>query len=181
MTRPAASDPFPRRRLVLEVVGGVRMSEREVQVLGLLQEGLGTGAIAARLGISPVTVRRHSAALQAKLGVRGRKEAIAAAERLSVAPRSPTARQRLALEDRRLSGFEGRFPARGTLGGPISRREAEVVWLMGQGLPTAAIGELLGISPVTVRRHASGLRAKLGARDRGDLLRLLEEIGRPGA
>ena len=106
MKRLASPDSFPRRRLVLEVVGGVKLSEREAQVLGLLREGLGTDAIAARLGVSPVTVRRHAASLQARLGVRGRNEAIAAAERLSAAPRRLAELRRVRLEEERLRRIE---------------------------------------------------------------------------
>jgi len=57
-------------------------------VLELLRDGLGTEAVATRLGVSPITARRRAAKLEAKLGVRGRTNAISVAERLSAAPRS---------------------------------------------------------------------------------------------
>jgi DNA-binding NarL/FixJ family response regulator len=55
---------------------GERPSEREWQVLELMAEGLSTSAIADRLGISEVTVRRHVSAVVDKLGVSDRAEAV---------------------------------------------------------------------------------------------------------
>lgn len=67
-----------RRRGAGGAVGpaGIRLSEREAQVLELLGAGLGTAAMADRLGISPVTVRRHVAATVQKLGVADREAAV---------------------------------------------------------------------------------------------------------
>jgi DNA-binding NarL/FixJ family response regulator len=53
-------------------LGGV--TEREAQVLGMLRRGHSTAAIAARLQISPVTVRRYISDLVRKLGVSGRAD-----------------------------------------------------------------------------------------------------------
>ena len=50
-----------------------RLSRREVEVLSLLESGLSTSAVAAQLGISPVTVRRHISSLLEKLGVPDRE------------------------------------------------------------------------------------------------------------
>jgi DNA-binding NarL/FixJ family response regulator len=52
-----------------------RLTARQADVLGLLREGLGNVAIAARLNISPKTVDHHVSAIIAKLGVRSRQEA----------------------------------------------------------------------------------------------------------
>jgi DNA-binding NarL/FixJ family response regulator len=62
--RPAL--PFLRRR-------GVQLTSREWEVLEQLREERSTGEIAARLGVSPVTVRRHVSALLAKLRVPDRR------------------------------------------------------------------------------------------------------------
>jgi DNA-binding NarL/FixJ family response regulator len=61
-----------------------RLSAREVEVLVLLDEHLGTDEIAARLFISEHTVRSHVKSLLRKLGVSSRREAL---ERLAVARR----------------------------------------------------------------------------------------------
>jgi DNA-binding CsgD family transcriptional regulator len=69
----ANGDGFPDReagRLGLE-----RLSGREHEVLTLLAEGLGTLEVAARLAISPMTVKTHVQNILAKLGVRSRLEA----------------------------------------------------------------------------------------------------------
>lgn len=58
--------PFLRRR-------GVELTSREWDVLDLLREELSTAEIAARLNVSPVTVRRHVSAMLGKLRVPDRK------------------------------------------------------------------------------------------------------------
>ena len=59
------------------------LSARELEVLLLLDEHLGTDEVAARLYISEHTVRSHVKSLLRKLGVSSRREAL---ERLSGAP-----------------------------------------------------------------------------------------------
>jgi DNA-binding NarL/FixJ family response regulator len=56
--------------------GPVTLTRREWEVGGLLDEGLSTGEIADRLGVSPVTVRRHVGLLLQKLGAETRDEAV---------------------------------------------------------------------------------------------------------
>jgi len=56
--------------------------------------------------------------------------------------------------------------------GPLSaltRRELEVLALVGVGLPSAVIAETLHRSPRTVEKHLDGLRSKLGAPNRVQL------------
>ena len=65
------------RRRRVSVRGGieVELTRRQSEVLELLRDGLGTAEIAARLGLSPVTVRRHLSLVLEKLGVSDRDEA----------------------------------------------------------------------------------------------------------
>lgn len=63
------------RRLVLPA-GPVVLTPREWEVGELLSEGLSTAAIAERLGVSPVTVRRHIGLLLRKLGAESREAAV---------------------------------------------------------------------------------------------------------
>jgi DNA-binding NarL/FixJ family response regulator len=63
------------RRLVLPA-GSVTLTPREWQVGELLCKQLSTGEIAERLGVSPVTVRRHVGLLLQKLGVESREAAV---------------------------------------------------------------------------------------------------------
>ena len=63
------------RRLTLPA-GPVTLTPREWEVGELLREGQPTSEIANRLGVSPVTVRRHIGLLLRKLGAEDRDEAV---------------------------------------------------------------------------------------------------------
>jgi DNA-binding NarL/FixJ family response regulator len=52
----------------------------------------------------------------------------------------------------------------------VTGREAEVLGMLRRGQSTAQIARRLEISPVTVRRHISHIRHKLGVKDRDALL-----------
>lgn len=62
------------------------LTDRELEVLRALAEGLGNKQIGARLGISPSTVKYHLQAIFAKLGVRTRSEAVSYGLRHGVVP-----------------------------------------------------------------------------------------------
>jgi DNA-binding NarL/FixJ family response regulator len=77
----------PTRRCTLTAEAGgratsPRLTRREAEVLGLLALRWTDKAIAAALGIGPRTPMGHVAAVRAKLGVRNRREAGAAAPRV---------------------------------------------------------------------------------------------------
>lgn len=57
--------------------GGPSITDRELEVLELMTEGLRTSEIAMQLSISEVTVRRHVSSVVSKLGVADRAAAIA--------------------------------------------------------------------------------------------------------
>jgi DNA-binding CsgD family transcriptional regulator len=57
------------------------LTQSEAAVCDLLASGRTTAEIAATLGISAVTVRRHISRAAAKIGVRGRAELVAALHR----------------------------------------------------------------------------------------------------
>ena len=57
--------------------GGPSITDRELEVLELMTEGLTTSQIAMQLSISEVTVRRHASSVVSKLGVEDRAAAIA--------------------------------------------------------------------------------------------------------
>ena len=65
-TNGTAAEPAPHH-----------LTARELEVLGLLSRGAGSGAMAERLGVSPHTVHNHVATLLNKLGVHSRAEAVA--------------------------------------------------------------------------------------------------------
>ncbi len=85
----AANEAVVPRALVLELLLELRgrgagsdvLTGRESQVLGMLRRGHTTAAIAERLEITPVTVRRHISELVHKLGVADRSALVDAGVR----------------------------------------------------------------------------------------------------
>jgi DNA-binding NarL/FixJ family response regulator len=75
---PPASDPAGR-----QLPDG--LTPREAEVLELIAEGLSNGEIAARLVVSEATVKSHVNHLLAKIGARGRAQAVTYAYRNGVA------------------------------------------------------------------------------------------------
>lgn len=62
------------------------LTDREIEVLRLLATGLSNKEVAARLAISPLTVRNHTASIYGKLHVEGRRDAVARARLLGLLP-----------------------------------------------------------------------------------------------
>jgi len=56
----------------------------------------------------------------------------------------------------------------------LTARESEILRMLGSGLTTLEVGEILSLSPVTVRRHISAGVAKLGVADREAAIRAIE-------
>jgi len=59
----------------------------------------------------------------------------------------------------------------------LTPREREVLALIGQGLPNAAIAQKLFVSEATVKTHINNLFAKLSVRDRAEAVRLAIQHG----
>ncbi|WP_328435233.1 response regulator transcription factor [Streptomyces sp. NBC_00425] len=59
----------------------------------------------------------------------------------------------------------------------LTPREQEVLTLVGSGLANDEIAERLFVTPVTVKTHANRAMAKLGARDRAQLVVIAYETG----
>ena len=78
-----APAPFEKNEQALEYL---RISEREQEVLVLLAAGLTKREIAARLFVSPNTVKTHLAHLYEKLSVTRRTQAIGKAKSLRLIP-----------------------------------------------------------------------------------------------
>ncbi|SFO75897.1 regulatory protein, luxR family [Saccharopolyspora antimicrobica] len=71
----------------------------------------------------------------------------------------------------------GKPAGRSDLLDALTDREREFLAKVGAGLANAEIAEQLFISPTTARTHVSRLLAKLGARDRSQLVVLAYETG----
>jgi DNA-binding CsgD family transcriptional regulator len=65
----------------------------------------------------------------------------------------------------------------------LTAREREVLVQVAAGLPNDEIADRLGVSPLTVKTHVNRTMAKLGARDRAQLVVAAYESGlvRPSA
>jgi DNA-binding CsgD family transcriptional regulator len=74
------AQPFTPSRLVTD------LTPRQLEVLHLLDHGLSTPQIAARLGISIETVRNHIRAILRTLGVHSRLQAVAEARKRDLVP-----------------------------------------------------------------------------------------------
>ena len=76
---------------------------------------------------------------------------------------------------------EQKLPEAGHLAA-LTRREREVLTLVASGLSNQEIAEELVLSPLTAKTHISRIMAKLGARDRAQLVIAAYESGlvRPG-
>lgn len=58
----------------------------------------------------------------------------------------------------------------------LTPRESEILRMLGSGLTTLEVAELLSLSPITVRRHISAGVAKLGVEDRDAAIRAIEPL-----
>jgi len=53
---------------------------------------------------------------------------------------------------------------------PLTARQMDVLRLLAQGLPPVAIGEVLGVSPHTVRNHIQGIARRIRAHSRVEMV-----------
>jgi DNA-binding NarL/FixJ family response regulator len=58
----------------------------------------------------------------------------------------------------------------------LTARESEILRLLDSGSRTVEVGEMLSLSPITVRRHISSAVAKLGVADRQAALRAIQPL-----
>ena len=60
---------------------------------------------------------------------------------------------------------------------PVSPRERDVLTALAAGATNPAIARELGLSPNTVKQHASSIFRKLGVRNRAEAVRRADELG----
>src|ERR1044071_1255278 len=89
---------------------------------------------------------------------------------LVIAPAPLRPRIRAALES---AGIDVTFPddEDEAIGEQMTKREREVLDLLGEGLGNRGIAERLGISEHTVKFHLESIYGKLGATTRGEAIR----------
>ena len=83
-----------------------------------------------------------------------------------------------ALVARVLREFRGFAAEAAQQPGPVqlTRRESQILRMLGSGLTTVEVADMLSLSPVTVRRHISAGVTKLGVSDRHAAIRALEPL-----
>jgi DNA-binding CsgD family transcriptional regulator/tetratricopeptide (TPR) repeat protein len=98
------------------------------------------------------------------------RSALAAFERLGAVPAAHRTLRRL--RERGIRGIpRGPRPTTRTNFGGLTRRQMEILRLLGEGLRNADIAKLLFLSPKTVDHHVSAILSKLGVRTRGEAVR----------
>ncbi|WP_433503781.1 response regulator transcription factor [Pseudonocardia halophobica] len=90
-----SQEPRSRRPVSAIQMLASHLTLRERQCLGLLVEGMGTKAMAHRLGVAPTTIRSHVQSALTKLGVHSRLEAAALTVRHDLASPAEAALGRL--------------------------------------------------------------------------------------
>lgn len=119
---------------------------------------------------------RHHAARGSKLAVPEARAALSVFERLGASRDADAAAKLL-----RSLGVAGRTAERGA--SELTKREREVLDLLGAGLSNAEIGERLFITPKTAEHHVGRVLSKLGLRNRTEaaayLLRRQTELHEP--
>jgi DNA-binding CsgD family transcriptional regulator/tetratricopeptide (TPR) repeat protein len=85
-SRHAAGLPMPRGPRPTTLTNSARLTAREVEVLGLVADGLSNAEVAERLYLSGRTVGHHMSAVLRKLGETSRGRAVAAARRDGILP-----------------------------------------------------------------------------------------------
>jgi DNA-binding NarL/FixJ family response regulator len=86
----AAGQPFLPRSIAADVLGSLRdparepLTNRELQILRLLAQGLSNKAIAANLGITERTVKFHVSEIISRLGASNRAHAVAVAQKTGI-------------------------------------------------------------------------------------------------
>ena len=127
--------PGAPRSTTLEHPAG--LTSREQEVLVLLGDGLSNDEIAAHLVISVRTVGHHVSAVLAKLGVSGRREAVAEARRRGLLPASGALGRAGDASRGRAGRCVNGIPSGGSVRARTRRVTARARWVAMAHLPVA--------------------------------------------
>jgi DNA-binding CsgD family transcriptional regulator len=134
----------------------VHLVAREKEILRLAAAGKTNAEIGATLFLAPGTIKHHLIELFDKLGAPNRAAAVHAALRLGVLP----------------VVVEPDAP-----GVSVSPRERDVLVAFAGGATNRSAARTLGLSPHTVKQHASSVYRKLGVRNRAEAVQKAQRLG----
>jgi DNA-binding CsgD family transcriptional regulator/tetratricopeptide (TPR) repeat protein len=106
------------------------------------------------------------------------REALAVLDRLGAAPAAQAVRQRMRAKGLRTIPRGLRTSTRSNRLG-LTRREAEILRLVSEGMRNSAIAKRLFVSVRTVDRHVSAILSKLGVQSRGEAAAMAKNEPRP--
>ncbi|WP_157187479.1 alpha/beta fold hydrolase, partial [Nocardia vinacea] len=155
MLAPSADKPAAPATPLTPPDRGV-LSEREGEVLDLLQAGMTHAQIAAALGVDERTVKNHQANAAAKLNTTGAVQTVMAARR---------------------QGLLTKLTPIQSHGIRLSPEELSILRLMAEGLSDIAIAARLGIATRTVVRRRARMAEEFGVRRRTPLLMKALHLG----
>ncbi|WP_405385892.1 LuxR C-terminal-related transcriptional regulator [Streptomyces sp. NBC_01102] len=140
----------------MEEAPAVRLTYRELDVLGLLAQGLSNRLISRRLDISEKTVKNHLSSIYFKIGATHRTQAALYARHV---------------------GLNDSGEAAPSAGSALTARERGVLGLLAQGLSNRLISRRLDISEKTVKNHLSSIYFKIGATHRTQAALYARHVG----
>jgi DNA-binding CsgD family transcriptional regulator len=136
--RPESAGPVDGPPRVAPVNAG-GLTERQQQVAGLLAAGKSVDKIASALGLHPVTVAGHVAALEKKAKRDGAASLKAFVARFGHQPARPVRQA-----------------------GTLTPRQRQVLGLLRDGMVPEQIARRLQVQPATLNRHLASIRAVVG-------------------
>ncbi|WP_062209985.1 LuxR family transcriptional regulator [Streptomyces sp. NBRC 109706] len=150
--------PFERGKVEANVEEApvIRLTCRELDVLGLLAQGLSNRLISRRLDISEKTVKNHLSSIYLKIGATHRTQAALYAQYV---------------------GLIDSGKAAPSADSALTARERGVLGLLAQGLSNRLISRRLDISEKTVKNHLSSIYLKIGATHRTQAALYAQYVG----
>ncbi|MGW1071457.1 LuxR C-terminal-related transcriptional regulator [Streptomyces sp. NPDC002537] len=156
----------------MEEVLATKLTCRELDVLGLLAQGLSNRLIARMLDISEKTVKNHLSSIYLKIGATDRTQAALYAQHVGLTDPGKAAPPALALASDPVPE-EGSPPT----GPALTARERGVLRLLARGLSNRVIARTLDISEKTVKNHLSSIYLKIGAAHRTQAALYAQYVG----